>query len=536
MSLTTALSNAKSGLASTQRQVAGTSDNIANARTPGYVAKEARITANNTGGVGTGVSADVVRSPVDSILLRDLRYEAARLGTQEVRAEAMFNLATVSGTPEDERSLAFGFTKLETTFQAMFDAPERTDLQREVFFAASELTTKFDSAQGAIQTGREEADRKIADGVRIVNEALAGIQDLNEKVAEGMANPDVDISGILDERDRLIDTVSEQIGIRTFTRERGEVVITTTEGVTLLDGEPRTLTYDRTTVIDASTRIDSVPSGLSGLQVDGFNIEPGPLGGPQALRTGAIAGHFLARDVDLVGYQEQIDAMAKETVILFQQADAQVAALRAGSYTGGAEPPVDVPGLFTDAGAGLDPAATDADIIGLAGRLDINALVDPDQGGDLERLRSGVVATFRPDAAEVDFSGPVPVATLTPAYDDPNSAQLKGFSGQVEDFLTGLSNPRPLNPNGGLTSNVSLQNFASEFSAGVQTDKANLENLADRTRTIFDTLELRRFNETGVNVDEESEKLLELEQAYAANAQVINIIARMFDELLARIA
>ena len=136
----------------------------------------------------------------------------------------------------------------------------------------------------------------------------------------------------------------------------------------------------------------------------------------------------------------------------------------------------------------------------------------------------------------MDFSGPVPVATLTPAYDDPNSAQLQGFNGQVEDFLTGLSDPRPLNPNGGLTSNVSLQNFASEFASGVQTDRANLENLADRTRTIFDTLELRRFNETGVNVDEESEKLLELEQAYAANAQVINIIARMFDELLARIA
>ena len=536
MSLTTALSNAKTGLASTQRQVAGASDNIANARTPGYVAKEARITANNTAGVGTGVSATVVRSPVDSILLRDLRYEAARLGTQDVRAEATLNLANVSGNPEDQRSLAFGFTKVETTFQALFDAPERTDLLREVFFAARELTTKFDGAQGAIQTSREEADRQIADGVRIVNEALVNIQALNEKVAEGAADPSLDISGILDERDRLIDTVAEQIGIRTFTRDRGEVVITTTEGVTLLDGEPRTLTFDRTTVIDASTRIDSVPSGLSGLQIDGFNIEPGPLGGPQALRTGSIAGHFLARDVDLIRYQEQIDAMAKEAIVLFQQADAQVAALRYGAFTGGPEAPVDVPGLFTDAGASVDPAATATNIIGLAGRLDVNALVDPDQGGDLQRIRTGVVATFRPDAAEVDFSGPVPVATATAAYTDPTSAQLPGFKDQVGDFLSGLTDPRPLSPNGGLTSNVSLQTFASEFAAGVQTDRANLENLADRTRTIFDTLEIRRFNENGVNVDEESEKLLELEQAYAANAQVINIIARMFDELLARIA
>ena len=536
MSLSTALANAQSGLTATQRQVAAASDNIANAQTPGYTTKVARITANNTAGVGNGVSATIERQAVDSILLRDVRFEAARLGTLDVRAAATQRLSDVSGTPGDERSLAAGFTSLETAFQTLFDAPERTDLQRQVFFAANELVTKFDSAQSTIKTAREEADRNIEASVRVVNEALEGIQFLNGRVAEWVSDPRIDISGVLDERDRLLDTISEQIGIRTFARDNGELVISTTEGVTLLDGQARELTFARTPAIDAAARIDSIPPGLSGLQVDGFNIEPGPASGSQALRTGAIAGYFLARDVDLVGYQDQIDALAKETVVLFQQADTQVAALRAGAFSGGLEAPVDVPGLFTDAGASVDPAATATDIIGLAGRLNLNALVDPDQGGDLSRLRTGVVATFRADAAEVDFSGPTPVPTLTPAYTNPGAAQLTGFSGQIEDFLTGLSEDRDFAINGGLSSVVSLQRFASEFATNLQSSRVTFENDADRTRTIFETLDFRRLNENGVNIDEESERLLELEQAFSANAQVINIIARMFDELLQRIA
>jgi flagellar hook-associated protein 1 FlgK len=494
MSLTTALFNAKSGLNSTQRQVAGASDNIANARTPGYVAKEARITAQNTAGFGSGVDAEMVRSPVDSILLRDVRLEAAKLGTLDVRAQAANRVATVSGDPADERSLAFAFTRLETAFQELYDAPERTDLQRQVFQTAENMIQRFRDVENTVQGARVEADRTIGEGVRIVNQALTEIAELNDLVQSGNAG-DTDVSGILDQRDRLIDMVAEQIGIRTFHREGGDVVITTTEGVTLLDGDPRQLVFTPTTVIDASTPAAS----LSGLTVDGFDIAPRPPAGPQDLRSGMIAGAFIARDQDLVEYQAQIDALAKETIVLFQDADATVPA----------GPPWQA-SLFTGfAGAGIDPAAGAGAIVGLAGELALNPLVDPDApGGDLSRIRDGVLT---------------------------GGGNPAGFKDQIEGWLSALSSPRGFAPAAGLSGSATLQAFASELSTGHISDRANLETLADRSRTIFDTLENRRYNENGVNVDEESERLLELEQAYAANAQVINVIARMFDELLARI-
>ncbi len=46
------------------------------------------------------------------------------------------------------------------------------------------------------------------------------------------------------------------------------------------------------------------------------------------------------------------------------------------------------PGLFTDRGAAFDPA----DEVGLAGRIAVNAAVDPAQGGQSWRLRDGIYA------------------------------------------------------------------------------------------------------------------------------------------------
>ncbi|MEE4211518.1 MAG: flagellar hook-associated protein FlgK [Parvularcula sp.] len=502
MSLTTALNNAKSGLAATQRQVAGSSNNIANARTPGYVAVEARITSRVIDGYGTGVATTIERSQVDEILLRDVRLEAARLGFLDVRSAMTERVANVSGDPADQRSLAYAFTRFETQLQELFDAPERGDLQRQVYYAAEEITTRLNDLQTAVQGARIEADRKIEESVGIVNDALLRIEDLNNRVAEGTFG-DTDIASVLDERDRLIDVVAEQIGIRTFERPGGEVVITTTEGVTLLDGDARTLDFSRTNGITPEAVIGATAPtpALSGLTVDGFEIAPSA-NQTQSIRSGIIAGLFVARDQDLVDYQAQIDALAKETIVAFQQADATLPAA----------PPFNASIFSIDAGAppaGVDPAATAADVIGLAGTIRVNPLFDPNTG-DPARFRDGV-------------NPPVP-------------GNPAGFNGQITAWLDALSNDRNFAPAAGLTNAITLQGFATELSTGHQNDRANLENSADRVRTVFETLELRRYNENGVNVDEESERLLELEQAYAANAQVINVIARMFDELLARIA
>lgn len=488
MSLTAALYSAKTGLIATQKQMAGASDNITNALTPGYVAREAKLSSLIAGGAGAGVYAEVERGPTNSYLLRDIRFQAARYAGLDYKTGALSQIAQATGDPDEERSIAALFSKFEASFQALYDTPESPTAQRAVLDAAKALTSGFHAAEDAIRAEREAADRAIATGVSVANDALEKIEALNDKITAQKAAGG-DVANLLDERDRQIDRLSEQIGVRTFTREGGEVVITTKEGVTLLDGDARTIGF---TPVGAVPPGVTLGFGLSGLTVDGADITPTG-GGAQAALTGRIAGAFEIRDTDLVGYQTQIDELARRTIDLFQTADASVLA---------AGPPAT--GLFTDAGAYHDPGVPADPVAGLAGRIGVNALADPAAGGELRRLRDGLQA---PAGAAGDVT-------------------------QIEGFLNALGAAQTFSATPGLSTSSTLTGYASEIASGHLLGSANAKTETESTALLFTTLETRRVSETGVNVDEESQRLLELEQAYAANAQVISTVARMFDDLM----
>lgn len=482
MSLTAALYSARTGLNATQQQIGGVSDNIANALTPGYVAREARLTSLIADGAGRGVAADIVRGPINSFLLRDIRYEAATFAGLDYSAAALSQIAQITGEPADGRSIASAFDAFEASFQTLFNSPEDPITQRGALQAAQDLVGTFQRAQDGVQDGREKADRDIALAVAEANTALQKIADLNDDI-KAQASGDGDISNLLDERDRQIDQLSELIGIRTFTRDSGEIVITTREGVTLLDGDARTLDFTPTGAVPPDLLLGG---GLSGLTVDGADITPTG-GGAQAAGSGRIAGAFAVRDDALVTYQAQIDELALQTITMFEAVDASV--LAPGQ------------GLFVDTGA---PGPAE----GLAGRLGVNPLVDPAAGGELRRLRDGVQTAI------------------------PGSA---GDTAQIQAFLDGFNTAQAFAPGPGLSTSTTLGGYAGEIASGHLINASSAATEADASALQFTTMEQRRISENGVNIDEESQRLLELQEAYAANAQVISTVARMFDELLASV-
>ncbi|WP_298915600.1 flagellar hook-associated protein FlgK [uncultured Algimonas sp.] len=126
---------------------------------------------------------------------------------------------------------------------------------------------------------------------------------------------------------------------------------------------------------------------------------------------------------------------------------------------------------------------------GLAERLGVNALIDPLRGGEPRRLRDGL-ASVAPGAPGNDVGLSRLTETLAP------------FAGQL----------------GTLISDVSTVAFrASRIHAG---------NLARVT-----TLDEAHNQLTGVDLDYELQNLLAIEQAYTANAKIIQAVSDMFDTL-----
>lgn len=385
MSLQTALTAALSGLRATQQQAALVSHNISNATTPGFVRKELDLSTAVTGGKGQGVRVDGVARRVDELLIRDARFEQSRYTAQEARASALADYANVLGQPQDERSVATALAKLQQAFSTLRDQADNDSAQAAVVDKADALVRRLHDTAAAATAVQADAKNRLQSSVDQVNTALVRVGELNSTIARQTAQGG-DTTDLRDQRDRLLDQVSDEIGIRTYTRETGEVVVMTRNGQTLLDRE--------------------LAPGAQPLQLVGTDLMAGgkviSANPDQDIQSGRIMGYVQAADQDMPRALQQLDELAAGLVQQFQ----------------GAEADPTQPGLFTDAGAAYGATA------GLASRIAVNDGVRTATW----KVQSGVQATtpLAPgDQTQIDrYLGAFSASRAFSAPDMPANATL----------------------------------------------------------------------------------------------------------------
>ncbi|MFV3076849.1 flagellar hook-associated protein FlgK [Niveispirillum fermenti] len=482
MSIGLALQTALSGLQANQTKSAILSRNIANATTPGYTRKEAVLTSVSIGGEGRGVQISDIRRNVDASLAREVRVQASAMAAQSARAKILSVYTQTIGQPQEERSFSAALAALERAFQGLEDLPESTTQQRAVVDAAVTLADRLVATDAAVAQARQQADAGIGDAVAGINGALKRLEELNRQVAVRTGSGQ-DTSELEDERDRLLDSLSEQIDIQYFTRDANAIIVMTTGGVTLLDDTARQIEFTRTPVIAAAA---TYPGGLSGLRVDGVDIAPGG-GYPNPVRGGRLEGLFAVRDQIMPEMQRQVDELAHKLVTGFQNADPSVTPGTPPTHTG----------LFTLGGG-------TGSVTGMAGLIGVNSLVRLDMGGDPSLVRTGLHA---------------------PAGNVGDTTQVRRF---LEVFSANVS----FDPQAGLMTSGTIKDFANAAIGQQHTVRAAAENSTRSLDIQLETVRATREGREGVNIDEELQELIVLERSYAANAQIMQAAARMLDKLL----
>jgi flagellar hook-associated protein 1 FlgK len=489
MSLSLALDSALSGLITAQRQTALTSRNIANAATPGYTRKEAELQALTIQGEGRGVTVAQVVRKVDKMLQQDTRRESGLSAELQAKAEGLASFTTAIGQPDEERSLSSQIAKLSQAFQRLGESPENAVIQHSVVGAAQGVARSLNDLASAVRDQRQAADQGIADSVASVNQSLDDLAHINEQLSV-VGGAGRDVTDLLDQRDKLLDSLSQELGITALTRGDGQTMVLTEGGTTLLDGSKiNHLAFSTTTTIGAASAYNAGAGPLSGVTVNGQDISPGS-GYPGAIRSGRMAGEFALRDTILPQAQAQIDEIASTLADGFQRADASVAAGQAG--------------LFTDNGAAHD-RSDPAQVTGLSERIAVNALVDPDQGGSLWRIRDGIQAA----------------APGAPG----DATQVRAFLGVFDEAVS-------FSAGAGLSTSARIGAYATEFVGYQDNQRAAFEERASYQGSIADSLNTQRTNLEGVNVDDEMQKLLLFEQTYNASAKVIQAVRDMMDTLM----
>lgn len=482
MSVSASLSNALSGLTAAARAAEVVAANIANARTEGYGRRELMLSSRAVTNAGSGVSVDGVQRQVNDALIADRRIAEAAAGGADLPAAFLARIEARIGAPDEAGSVGARIAALEARLVEAASRPDSETRLAAVLDAATALAGSVGAVSQEIQTARMEAEGAIARDVALVNETLARVAALNAQIRARTAG-ERDPSALMDQRQALIDRIAEVVPLREVPREFGQVALFTPGGAILLDGAAAELGFARAGAIGPDMTLAS--GGLSGLTLNGRPLatsSPGPVAG------GRLAAAFAVRDTLAPELQGRLDALARDLVERFADpaADPTLAPGAAG--------------LFTDAGAPFDPA----DEVGLAGRLAVNAAVDPDRGGALWRLRDGLGA-----AAEGEAGEGAGLARLAAALDAQRSPVSGGFLGGARS-LAGLA--------GEVLSLVAGARLSAESEASFTAARAGA----------LAALEA----EGGVDTDRELQLLMQIEKSYAANARVIQTVDEMLATLL----
>ena len=484
MTLTSSLSNALSGLTANARTTEVISSNISNALTEGYGRRDIELGTRSTGRSGAGVRVVSVDRVVDQQVIADRRLADAAVGARAPQLEFVQSFARTLGTPEEAGSLSAEIADFEAALISAAGRPDSAARLNAVLEAAQSLTTKFNVISDEIQQQRVNADQAINQAVETLNTTLVQIETISTEITRQLS-AGYDASALLDQRQVLIDRVSELVPVKEIDRGNGQIALLTPTGGLLLDRQAAELSFSPVGVITADMTLQS--GALSGLQINGRDVDL--TGNFNAIAGGRLEGLFIVRDELAVTEQARLDSVARDLISRFE------------------DPAVDptlapgAPGLFTDNGAALDPTQE----IGLAGRISVNALADPGQGGALFRLRDGLGAAT---AGEVGNA-----SLLNTLVDTLNAAEVPvsgGFSGAARS-VTGLT-----------AEFVSFVGIARESAEAAQSFAiGQAEGLKE--------LELRN----GVDNDQEIQRLLLVEQAYGANARVVQTVDDLIQTLLA---
>ncbi|HEX4155119.1 MAG TPA: flagellar hook-associated protein FlgK [Acidobacteriaceae bacterium] len=315
-----------------------TSNNIANADTPGYTDETVDISANPTtlsGGdiVGGGATLDQVNSSRDELLNQQIQQQTSLEGSANTESAALQQVQTYFGNTGTD--IASQLASLSSSLAALSASPSSESAQQSVLAAGQSLAQAFNTTAAGLTGAQSQADGQVTSSVSQINSLTQQIAQLNGELAQATASGQN--GGVLeDQRDQVVQQLSSLVGVSVSQSSQGEV-ITTANGTPLVMGSQ-------------SFSLQSV-TGSNGFQqvedANGNNIT-GDLQG------GQLGGAIQVRDQTIPGYLSQLNTLATQFAGSFNDAQA----LGTDSNGNAGQPFFSLPASGQDAAAGISVALT----------------------------------------------------------------------------------------------------------------------------------------------------------------------------------
>jgi flagellar hook-associated protein 1 FlgK len=276
------LSTGVSGLLAFQRALDTTSHNISNVSTDGYSRQRVLIgtrpaQAYGNGYVGQGANVQTTQRVYDDFVGAQTRATSSSLEHLDIYASNAERLNNMFG--DSANGLSATLQKFVNAFQTVATSPASIPARQVLLSEANTLQQRLQFFDQRLDDIGSEINSRIRGEVAEVNSLAQGIARLNNEISAGIARtggqPPNDL---LDQRDRLLDELSQKISVNAVRQDGGTV------NVFVGSGQPLVLGADvnqLTTIQDPfdSTRL-TIALETPGSTVDiSRNISGGAIGG-----------------------------------------------------------------------------------------------------------------------------------------------------------------------------------------------------------------------------------------------------------------
>jgi flagellar hook-associated protein 1 FlgK len=311
------------------------SSNISNSGTIGYTRRELITTESVAGGRTTGVNVVGAQRLLDTLLQKQMRLENGGAGYTAVKASYHTSLDAMFDAPGATASLPGLMSSLSSAISALASNPASYSSRTTAVSAAADLAASLNSLSGQVQTLRQTAEDSLAASVSQANSILQQITQVSTQMRASPLN--AASPGLQDQRDNLINQLSELMDVQVTPRENGVVSISTTGGLLLFDGQQATtLSFDAKSPIGPQSAYDVDPTQRRVGTITATNSQGGKTDviASGMIRSGKIAAYVELRDEVLPQAQTQLDALAAGLASAISDRDVPGTALPPGPPDG----------------------------------------------------------------------------------------------------------------------------------------------------------------------------------------------------------
>lgn len=533
------LNTAVSSINAQQGVLAGISNNIANANTPGYARRSVLLENQNSGDGNTGLNigagvriSDLVRF-VDEFTNTTLRESVSDKFEATTKDDLLSRIEDVFDLTGDTQTVGSALTDFFSSLNDLTLNPSSIELRSNVIQRAQDLVSSIQTAYSTMSELQQEVDDRLTVEVDAINNITSQIAQLNQGISQRENGGNV-AADERDRRDYLLEELAKKISFTTVERDDGSINVTLQSGLDIVYGaNSRALEVTATPSFAGSTLPPMLNSGVPSYIV--YNYGSATTTAHVDLTTEiANGGGSLAGLLQVRGLYDATDTSPFQGDGILPEAAARIEAITRFLLT-----TFNTTYLGPDENSGVaGHQASSGDLNGATpsvfGFFDFNfsGLKDADGDGLPDDVGSHTGVTNYSSILQLTSTDPLDIAAARDLNTTAGATTFADGDSSNISALVALLDSQTTHTVGNYSYTGTINQLYVDAVSYVGNEKSKASIDKTVAEASFKLAADRRDEISAVSIDEEFTQMIKGQKAYEASARLIRVAQDLLDQII----